>query len=168
MGRRQAATLPRAARRRAARVLRPRAGRGNSGTDARFPSENRQVVVIGESPGPNGVQGVAGSDRAVPIQHNPTAHKQLSLVSRICCPGTADRANSPPNSFGSRYRESFSVAARTCRVCNRYPATCPPSGARARHSSATTATRTQVDCGSSPPSARGPDVGGRAGHPSQG
>jgi hypothetical protein len=46
----------------------PTSGQGNAGTDARFPSENRQIVVVGESPEPNGVQGVAGSNPAVPIR----------------------------------------------------------------------------------------------------
>jgi hypothetical protein len=45
----------------------PTSGQGNAGTDARFPSENRQVAVIGESPEANGVQGVAGSNPAVPM-----------------------------------------------------------------------------------------------------
>ena len=36
------------------------------GTDARNPSENQQIVVFRTPPGPNGVQGVAGSNPAVP------------------------------------------------------------------------------------------------------
>jgi hypothetical protein len=40
---------------------------GDSGTDARFPWEGGQHVVVGGTPEPNGVQGVAGSNPAVPI-----------------------------------------------------------------------------------------------------
>jgi hypothetical protein len=49
----------------------------NSGTDARFPSENRQSVVVRESPEPNGVQGVAGSNPAVPIDVTEKADTHL-------------------------------------------------------------------------------------------
>jgi len=37
-----------------------------TGTDARKPLENRQVVVLSGIPDPHGVQGVAGSNPAVP------------------------------------------------------------------------------------------------------
>ena len=47
---------------------RPFSMSGNTGTDARFPSESRQLTVIGLPPDADGVQAVAGSNPAVPIE----------------------------------------------------------------------------------------------------
>src|SRR5215208_8492954 len=50
-------------------------GAGKFGADARFPPEEGRLVGYWNSPDPNGVQGIAGSNPAVPIANE--RHRKL-------------------------------------------------------------------------------------------
>ena len=76
------------------------------GTDARFPSINRQNVVFRFPPDPNGVQGVAGSNPAVPtrVKSKQTNHLNVegvprdSLVSSLGVQEVCELSQTEPNS----------------------------------------------------------------------
>src|SRR5262245_7678279 len=89
-----------------------------SGADAQFPSETRHLVVVCHPPESNGVQGVAGSNHAVPITY------EVGLL--LLATGVLFRSRASPLAQRSHERAS---AASCIEVARRME---PPRARRAR------------------------------------
>ena len=64
-----------------------------SGADAQFPSETRHCVVVCQPPEPNGVQGVAGSNPAVPTCLFEASHAPKRVTFLFSRPGSRLRSS---------------------------------------------------------------------------
>jgi hypothetical protein len=99
-------------------------------------SENRhrptRFETVHESRSPvahlNGVQGVAGSNPAVPIEVSTTAHKQLHAWGLFAFPAPPRSINTCINTLGCR-RQALRAARCTGGACTKpFPGTCPLFG----------------------------------------